>query len=200
MFTFAHMNPCIAIIDNNTLSSLSLKDILWDLYNHVEVHSYNCIDDFIKDSNRHFVHFLVSSEIVFNHPEEFETLREQTIVLMAGQSCSFEAAGYKTLNVSMTEEEIKISLAGLIALQQNRTYLNQESLKRTADSLSAREKEVLSLIVKGYINKEIAVKLNISLPTVIFHRNNICNKLQTRSIGRLTVYAILQGIVDMKEL
>ena len=63
-----------------------------------------------------------------------------------------------------------------------------------------REKEVLRLIVKGLINKEIAKELDISLPTVIFHRNNICNKLQTRSIGKLTVYAVLSGIVSIKEI
>ena len=69
-----------------------------------------------------------------------------------------------------------------------------------ADVLSEREKDVLKLIVKGYINKEIAQKLNISLTTVIFHRNNICEKLQTRSIGKLTIFAVLSGIVDIKEI
>ena len=68
------------------------------------------------------------------------------------------------------------------------------------DMAAAREKEVLTLMVKGFINKEIASKLGISLPTVIFHRNNICLKLKTRSIGKMTVYAVLAGIVEINEI
>jgi DNA-binding CsgD family transcriptional regulator len=55
-------------------------------------------------------------------------------------------------------------------------------------------------MVKGYINKEIADRLNISLTTVIFHRNNICDKLQTRSVGKLTIYAVLAGILQLNEI
>ena len=66
--------------------------------------------------------------------------------------------------------------------------------------LSQREKEVLALLVKGYINKEIADKLNISLTTAIFHRNNISEKLKTRSLGRLTIYAVLNKIVALSEI
>lgn len=71
---------------------------------------------------------------------------------------------------------------------------------RGSGILSPREKDVLSLMVKGLINKEIAKELGISLTTVIFHRNNICEKLQTRSIGRLTILAVLSGIVDINEI
>ena len=66
--------------------------------------------------------------------------------------------------------------------------------------LSQREKDVLSLIVKGYINKEIADMLNISTPTVIFHRRNISEKIGSKSVGRLTIYAVMNGIVDVSEL
>ena len=68
------------------------------------------------------------------------------------------------------------------------------------DELSAREKDVLAEMVKGLMNKEIADKLNISTPTVIFHRNNICEKLGTRAIGRLTIYAVLEHIVELDEI
>ena len=69
-----------------------------------------------------------------------------------------------------------------------------------AELLSQREKDVLALTVKGYINKEIADTLNISTATVIFHRRNIAEKLGTRSVGRMTIYAVMNGIVDMHEL
>ena len=72
--------------------------------------------------------------------------------------------------------------------------------KEYAELLSPREKDVLALTVKGYINKEIADRLNISSATVVFHRRNICEKIGSRSIGRLTIYAVMNGIVDLREL
>ena len=69
-----------------------------------------------------------------------------------------------------------------------------------SELLSQREKDVLALIVKGYINKEIADMLNISTPTVIFHRRNISEKIGSKSIGRQTIYAVMNGIVDFREL
>ena len=62
--------------------------------------------------------------------------------------------------------------------------------------LSAREIEVLVLITKGLINKEIADKLNISLTTVISHRKNITEKLGIKSVSGLTIYAVMQGYVE----
>ena len=66
--------------------------------------------------------------------------------------------------------------------------------------LSKREQDVLRLIVKGMINKEVAHELNISMATAIFHRNNICDKLNTRSVGKMTVMAVLSGLVDINEI
>ena len=62
--------------------------------------------------------------------------------------------------------------------------------------LSAREIEVLVLITKGLINKEIADKLNISLTTVITHRKNITEKLGIKSVSGLTIYAVMNGYIE----
>jgi DNA-binding CsgD family transcriptional regulator len=160
------------------------------------------MDSFIRDSNRHFIYFFVSADILFKNPEEFETLKTQTIVLLQGSSEALEAAGYRILNISIPENELAENISKLIQLEYSGQQNNPKSFRRAMMKtiLSEREKEVLALIVKGLINKEIAMNLGISIPTVIFHRNNICEKLQTRSIGKLTVYAILQGIVEISEL
>ena len=50
------------------------------------------------------------------------------------------------------------------------------------------------------VGKMLAEKLGVSLPTVIFHRNNICDKLQTRSIGKLTIHAVLSGLIDINDI
>ena len=58
------------------------------------------------------------------------------------------------------------------------------------------EIEVLVLITKGLINKEIADKLNISLTTVITHRKNITEKLGIKSVSGLTIYAVMNGYIE----
>ena len=195
------MNPCFAIIDSNTLECMALRNILWDAFNGVELHAYGSMDAFIRDSNRHFVHFFVSSDILFTDADEFETLKNRTTVISNGENRPCEDSGFKVLNVSLPEHEI---LQRLMYLQHTGLYTETPArvidTKGVTDKLSVREKEVLTLVIKGFINKEIANTLNISLPTVIFHRNNICLKLKTRSIGKMTVYAVLAGLIDINEI
>ena len=195
------MNPCFAIIDRNTLESIALKDILWELFNHVEVHSYDSMDSFIRDSNRHFVHFFVSMEMLFSDSEEFDTLKHMTTVLTDGENQSIDLSGYRTLNITSSEEHI---VTRLMDLQKMGHYGEMTTAKDSSgpkkDRLSEREKEVLKLMVKGMTSKEIANELDISVPTAVFHRNNICDKMGTRSIGKLTIYAVLSGIVSIKEI
>ncbi len=68
------------------------------------------------------------------------------------------------------------------------------------ESLSQREKEIIVCVVKGMINKEIADKLNISIHTVITHRRNISRKLQIHSPSGLTIYAIVNKLVELNEI
>ena len=68
------------------------------------------------------------------------------------------------------------------------------------ETLSDREKEVLVLVSKGLLNKEIADKLNISINTVITHRKNITHKIGIKTVPGLTVYAILNGLVDINSI
>ena len=65
---------------------------------------------------------------------------------------------------------------------------------------TAQKAEVLALVVRGFINKEIADQLCISLPTVISHRKNICEKLHMHSVSALTIYAVTHGIVSIDEI
>ncbi len=68
------------------------------------------------------------------------------------------------------------------------------------EELSEREKEVLIEVVNGLSNKEIADKLFISIHTVISHRKNISRKLNIHSPAGLTIYAIVNKLVDIEKL
>lgn len=193
------MTPCIAIIDRNTLSSIALRSILWDAFGNVEIHLYNTMDRFIADSNRHFIHFFVDSDILFRYIDEFVTLKNRTTVLHEGAGHRFIKEGFSVLDLSLGEGELqnRILQMQLVSRYEERM---EERRKSSENELSPREQEVLILMVKGLINKEIAEKLGVSLPTVIFHRNNICEKLQTRSIGKLTIHAVLSGLIDINDI
>lgn len=67
-------------------------------------------------------------------------------------------------------------------------------------SLSAREKEIVICVVKGMTNREIAGKLFLSPHTVITHRRNIARKLQIHSPSALTIYAIVNKLVELKDI
>lgn len=65
------------------------------------------------------------------------------------------------------------------------------------ETLSDREKDVIVSLVQGMTNKEIADHLCISINTVITHRRNIARKLQIHSPAGLTIYAIVNNLVDI---
>ena len=69
-----------------------------------------------------------------------------------------------------------------------------------AETLSERERDVIIAVVQGMQNKEIADHLCISINTVITHRRNIARKLQIHSAAGLTIYAIVNGLVDISSV
>lgn len=73
---------------------------------------------------------------------------------------------------------------------------NQEG----SEALGDREKDVIIALVQGMTNKEIANHLCISVNTVITHRRNIARKLQIHSPAGLTIYAIVNNLVDISSV
>lgn len=69
-----------------------------------------------------------------------------------------------------------------------------------SDALSDREKEVIIALVQGMSNKQIAEHLHISLNTAMTHRRNIAAKLQIHSPAGLTIYAIVNNLVDISSI
>ena len=77
---------------------------------------------------------------------------------------------------------------------------HRRHLLTETEELSEREKEVLVQIVRGLSNKEIADVLCISMHTVISHRKNITRKLNIHSSAGLTIYAIVNKLIDINNL
>lgn len=69
-----------------------------------------------------------------------------------------------------------------------------------SSDLSEREKDILKEVALGLTNNEIADKLFISAHTVITHRKKITKKLGIKSVSGLTVYAIINGLIEMEDV
>lgn len=82
----------------------------------------------------------------------------------------------------------------------NNCLNKEQSTSSDQEELSDREKEILISVVKGMSNKEIAEHHNISIHTAITHRRNITRKLKVHSISGLTIYAIINKLVDISDI
>ena len=99
----------------------------------------------------------------------------------------------ETISIYNTAEQVKEKISKLIInARQDQTEVRQE--------LSAREKEIIVCVVKGMTNKQTADYLCLSTHTVITHRRNIANKLQIHSPAGLTIYAIVNKLVELNDV
>lgn len=86
------------------------------------------------------------------------------------------------------------------ALTQEKPHTRRRHQLPETEELSEREQDVLVQVVHGLSNKEIADVLCISTHTVITHRKNIARKLNIHSTAGLTIYAIVNKLVDINSL
>lgn len=201
------MVPQIAIISANTLEAMTLRSLLSDITPGVDVVCYHTIEEYTAAAPV-VAHLFVSAKVLFENMELFRPLLRRTMVITEGDNTPFAQSGIRTIDATASESAIvrqilHIHQAGHPTGRHPHDMHKDGAERKNSDEvslLSQREKEVLALLVKGHINKEIADKLNISLTTVIFHRNNISEKLKTRSLGRLTIYAVLNNIVSLSDI
>lgn len=77
---------------------------------------------------------------------------------------------------------------------------HEEQPESEGPELSMREKEILVCVAKGMLNKEIADQCNLSIHTVITHRKNITRKTGIKTVAGLTVYALLNNLIDSNSI
>lgn len=180
----------IAVITPDTLSAVGLKGLLEEVVPESVVRTFPDFGSFADDTPDMYAWYFISSQTYVLYNTFFLPRKEKTVVLMHGIGRMALPAGNLILNIFLPERQIK---SELLALFSGQNLLAAPSEDR---DLSAREIEVLALVSKGFLNKEIADKLNISLTTVITHRKNITDKLGIKSVSGLTMYAVMNGYVE----
>jgi DNA-binding NarL/FixJ family response regulator len=121
------------------------------------------------------------------------------------QALQAGASGY-LLKDSITDELIE----AIQTVKEGLTYLSEqlpreeilglirrgETLPNPVERLTPREREVIQLVAEGYTNRQIAVKLSISVKTVEKHRYNLMDKLNMSDVTALVRFAVANGIVS----
>ena len=193
--------PKVAIIDPNTLSALGLKSMLMNVMPIMTVETFGSFAELMANKPESFFHYFVAMNVVLENKLFFSEHRRKTIVLTLSRDTASQLTEFHSLCINVPESEL---VRSLLMLEQH-AHGNGKNLPPMPQVLqqkilSDRELEVLALIVQGYINKEIADKLNIGLTTVITHRKNIMDKLGMKSVSALTIYAVMHGYVDIHQI
>ena len=193
--------PKVAIVDANTLAVLGLKQILQNVMPIMTVDTFGSFAELLANGPENYFHFFVSMNLVLENRSFFLEHRRKTIVLTMSNDPSTQMKDFQSVCINVPEGEL---VRSLLRLEQHAhgEGRNLPPMPRALQShvLTAREIEVLALIVQGYINKEIADQLSIGLTTVITHRKNIMEKLGLKSVSALTIYAVMHGYVDINKI
>ena len=191
--------PRFAIIDPNTLAAMGLKQLLQSLIPMMEIDMYGSMASYRANHPERYVHCFVAMNVVLENRDFFMEQRRKTIVLTMATDGS-RLADFHCISVNVPES---VLVRQLLMLEQRSHGGKSRIPVSPGDAprlLTDREAEVMVLIVKGLINKEIADRLHISLSTVVTHRKNIMEKLGVRSVSSLTIYAVMHGYVDISKI
>lgn len=191
------MKPAMAIVTPNLLMGLGLRSLLGELLPGAEIVVFQRFDDFAESNADRYVHYFVDTRTFLRHDAFFRARRQHTILLMHGRRQRF--ADMHCIDAWASQER----LVGDILRLHRGVHGPGHGIPAQAPSpalLTTRETEVLTLIARGLMNKEIADRLGIGTTTVISHRRSIMDKLGIKSIAGLTLYAAALGYVNADEL
>ena len=182
----------VLIIDDSFIVTNGLQQVLNDI---TEI-SYLSVGSDFTSVNQVIVDFtpdiLILRNSSFNKFKKLLTESNYAFVLM-GETNELIAKYFINL---LSDDKSKI----ISVVRNSITDRVDKDIVTKNDELSAREESVVKCIAKGFTNQEIADELFLSKHTVITHRKNITNKLNIKTVSGLTVYAILNNIIDINEV
>lgn len=173
----------VIILHSDTLLSIGLQKILNDMFSIKAAHYSVTPNETAVDE----ADLIILSSDIFVRDNDLLASRKHKLIFIT-ENLPDSSNGYNYICRNWSEERI---------IQQLNTYLCKlDDIKSVHNELSKREIDVLRLVAKGLINRDIADKLNISINTVLSHRKNITSKLGIKSVSGLSVYAMMNGLIS----
>jgi regulator of cell morphogenesis and NO signaling len=174
-----------------------------------------CYDEFVEEIRTHIEH--ENAGLFEEHTHDDERITDKLTEIKnliikyypSNNSSQRELVNYTLISVMSDLWHTEQDFADHCAIEDEilrpaMTHVQQQKkphqMLQDTEELSSRERDVVVQIVKGLSNKEIADVLCISVHTVITHRKNITRKLNIHSTAGLTIYAIVNKLIDINSL
>ncbi|MFA6837805.1 MAG: LuxR C-terminal-related transcriptional regulator [Dysgonamonadaceae bacterium] len=191
----------IVVFETSRIISEGLQSILYQSEIDCRVYYVETLDHLKVTLESRPINMLITScMMIMNREKEIKKIRRSYPLLnIVGIDTGFLQKHSiqlfdSTFTLYDSSEQIIHSISKLVEKNQCLS-----SKKTEEDNLTDREIEVLTRLVNGQSNKEIADFLNISIHTVISHRKNITFKTGIRSQSGLTIYAISKKIIEIDD-
>lgn len=189
-----HRVKQIAVILHDTLRHIGVHSILTTYFPPVEVTHYYSFEELVETGSDLVDYYFIQPE-TFVLNTDFFLPRKNKVIILVKEKGKQQTPSYSNMLIMDASQEIIIE-----QLQQVFSTDTGSMQGEGNKDLSVREIEVLQLVVKGAINKEIADKLSISLNTVLSHRKNITAKLGIKTVSGLTFYSIMNGYISADDI
>ena len=187
----------IAILEPSQIIVEGLSNMLMKLKKNFHIFRFNDLEELRNSSAiAHFQIAVINPSAIQNRIADFVKLKNNhTQILWVALVYSF----FDDEVIRKFDDTLLITAAP-DQIARKLGQINTATDRDQHEDLSDREIEVLSQLVKGLSNKEIADKLNISIHTVISHRKNITEKTGIKSLSGLTIYAITKKIIPLDSI
>lgn len=172
------------------------------------VDAYGSADDFLRQAPEHAVGCVLldicmpgmDGTALHDRLNGFDC--PLSVIYLTGHSSvplsvrAMKHGAYDFLEKPVSEHELLAAIAGATAQSVARSAVLARSreIHERLGALTPREREVLSQIVAGHMNKQIADRLAIALKTVKVHRSRVMSKMRVRSVAQLVALCDEAGV------
>lgn len=194
-----HLNAFIAIGGSKNGSNnqeLNMLNGLFVKFKERMSYKLNNLKDYEDDFPDELLHDL--KDILIKHLSSDFNQNLCYAVIFSVHSFQKDLAAHNRLRNKVLRPKLnKLNSSDIQQLQHTIIHEYSHKPDDSNNHLTNRETEILKLIVKGHMNKEIADMLNISLNTVLTHRKNIIRKTGVKTVSGLTFYCLRNGLLTM---